>query len=51
VEDYLVEGRMEGFLKTELSRDENREVVRRLLTGTRRRPPKPNRPIRSRRAR
>ncbi|HEY4564575.1 MAG TPA: hypothetical protein VIJ36_16445 [Thermoanaerobaculia bacterium] len=38
MEDYLVEGRMEGFLKTELSRDENRDVVRRLLTGTRRRP-------------
>jgi len=37
VEDYLVEGGMERFLRTELSRDENREVVRRLLTGTRRR--------------
>lgn len=38
MEDYLVDGGMDRFLKTELSRDENREVVRRLLTGTRRRP-------------
>ncbi len=38
MEDYLVEGRKERFLKTELSRDENREVVRRLLAGESRRP-------------
>src|SRR5689334_14795758 len=34
VEDYLLEGRMERFVKTELSRDENRQVVRRLLAGS-----------------
>src|SRR5512147_1706708 len=34
----LVPEGMERFLKTELSRDENREVVRRLLTGSQRRP-------------
>src|SRR3954452_3420022 len=34
----LVPEGMERFLKTELSRDENREVVRRLLTGSPRRP-------------
>ena len=39
MEDNLVEGGMERFLRTELSRDENREVVRRLLTGT---PPRPS---------
>lgn len=33
-------GGVERFLKTELSRDQNREVVRRLLAGTRRRPAK-----------
>lgn len=34
MEDYLLEGRMERFVKTELSRDENRQIVRRLLTGS-----------------
>lgn len=38
MEDYLFEGRMERFVKTELSRDENRQVVRGLLTGSLRRP-------------
>jgi hypothetical protein len=38
VEDYLVEGSKERFLKTELSRDDNREVVRRLLAGSLRQP-------------
>jgi tetratricopeptide (TPR) repeat protein len=38
VEDNLVPEGMERFLKTELSRDENREAVRRLLAGTPRRP-------------
>jgi tetratricopeptide (TPR) repeat protein len=38
VEDNLLAGGMERFLKTELSRDENQEVVRRLLVGSLRRP-------------
>ena len=38
MEDHHFEGRRERFLKTELSRDENREVVRRLLAGSLRRP-------------
>jgi len=38
VEDNLLAGGMERFLKTELSRDENQEVVRRLLSGSPRRP-------------
>lgn len=38
MEDYLVEGGMERFLRTELSRDENREAVRRLLAGSLQRP-------------
>jgi hypothetical protein len=38
VEDNLVQGGMERFLRTELSKDENREVVRRLLAGVLRRP-------------
>jgi tetratricopeptide (TPR) repeat protein len=38
VEDMLVPEGMERFLKTELSRDENREAVRRLLAGSQRRP-------------
>ncbi|MFL6258417.1 MAG: hypothetical protein ACJ76Y_01790 [Thermoanaerobaculia bacterium] len=38
MEDKLVPEGMERFLKTGLSRDENREVVRRLLAGSPRRP-------------
>ncbi len=38
MEDYLFEGRMGRFVKTELSRDENRQVVRRLLAGSLRAP-------------
>lgn len=38
MEDNLLPGGMERFLKTELSRDENREAVRRLLAGSPRRP-------------
>jgi hypothetical protein len=38
VEENKVPERMERFLKAELSRDDNREVVRRLLAGSPRRP-------------
>lgn len=38
MEDHLFPRGMERFVKTELSRDENREVVRRLLAGSPQRP-------------
>ena len=38
MEDYHFEGRMESFVRTELSRDDNRQIVRRLLAGSARRP-------------
>jgi hypothetical protein len=39
VEDKISREGVEGFVKAELSREENCEVVRRLLAGTPRRPP------------